>query len=339
MRITNWYTGVVESTNDPLQVGRVQVRCMGYHTPDLTLIPSADLPWATVILPTTSASIGGVGANHAITAGTWVFGFFRDMELQDPVILGTIPTSAAISGYDNNNGTSPKVGFQDPMGTYPLRAGSDVPAGSLSYMGKGNPAYNNKMQASLSIYDVYMGKGNTMNATETTGPSAAAPGVTGSASAIVAAAESQLGVIETDNNNRGPGIEKYWSAVGGGYGQAWCAAFVCWCVQQSGMLDEKTRPKTAGAYALETEWAASNPSVVQIIKNARSCQPGDICIFSWAGGQGHACIVKESTPTGFITIEGNTQTGATEGVFQKNRNFTYVRSMLRIKSGQGATVV
>ena len=338
MKITNWYTGVVECVNDPLQLGRVQVRCMGYHTPDLSLIPSADLPWAHIILPTTSASISGIGISHAMTAGTWVFGFFRDNELQDPVIIGTIPGDAAISGFDNNAGTTPKIGFQDPMGTYPLVAGRDIPAGALSYMGKGNPAYNNKMQASLSISDVYMGKGNTMNATDTTGPSEDVPSIKGSASAIVSAAMSQIGVIETNNNNLGPGIEKYWSAIpGGGYGQAWCAAFVCWCVRESGMLDEKHRPKTAGAFALETDWASSNPSVVQIIRNPRQVQPGDICIFSWAAGNGHATIVKESTPNGFTTIEGNTQTGATEGVFVKNRNFTYVRSILRIKASSITT--
>jgi len=334
MKITNWYTGVVENTNDPLQLGRVQVRCMGYHTPDLTLIPSKDLPWATVILPTTSAGLSGVGSSVGLMSGSWVFGFFRDLEMQDPVVLGTMSGSSSISGYDNNRGTTPILGFQDPMGTYPLTAGHDIPAGALSYAGKGNPAYNNKLQASMSISSVFMGKGNTMNATGVTGPNGvSAPTASGSAAAIVPIAQGQIGVIETNNNNIGPGIEKYWTAVGGGYGQSWCAAFVCWCVQQSGILDDKNRPKTASAFGLETEWAASHPSIVQIIRNPREAQPGDIVIFSWASGKGHAGIVKEPTPNGFTTIEGNTVSNGVEGVFMKNKTLACVRSLLRIKSG------
>ena len=34
-----WFVGVVESRNDPAQLGRVQVRCLGYHTADKNLIP------------------------------------------------------------------------------------------------------------------------------------------------------------------------------------------------------------------------------------------------------------------------------------------------------------
>ena len=35
-----WFTGVVESRDDPAKLGRVQVRCLGYHTEDLNDIPS-----------------------------------------------------------------------------------------------------------------------------------------------------------------------------------------------------------------------------------------------------------------------------------------------------------
>ena len=34
-----WFTGVVENRNDPAKLGRVQVRCLGYHTEDLIDIP------------------------------------------------------------------------------------------------------------------------------------------------------------------------------------------------------------------------------------------------------------------------------------------------------------
>ena len=31
----NWWFGVVEDRNDPLKLGRVRVRCYGWHTDDL----------------------------------------------------------------------------------------------------------------------------------------------------------------------------------------------------------------------------------------------------------------------------------------------------------------
>ena len=115
MRINDWYVGVVEDINDPQGQGRVRVRCLGYHTPDRNKLPTQDLPLATVMLPTTSASVAGIGLSAtALIPNTWVFGFFRDgAELQDPVIMGTI-TSA--SGYDVGYDVTGNIGFGDPHG-------------------------------------------------------------------------------------------------------------------------------------------------------------------------------------------------------------------------------
>ena len=41
-----WFTGVVEDRDDPDKLGRVRVRCVGYHTDDVNKIPTADLPWS-----------------------------------------------------------------------------------------------------------------------------------------------------------------------------------------------------------------------------------------------------------------------------------------------------
>ena len=74
-----WFTGVVENRNDPAKLGRVQVRCLGYHTEDLIDIPSADLPWAHVMHPVTDPAMQGLGNSPSfLTEGTWVIGFFRD---------------------------------------------------------------------------------------------------------------------------------------------------------------------------------------------------------------------------------------------------------------------
>ena len=32
-----WFTGVVENRNDPAKLGRVQVRCLGFHTENLQI--------------------------------------------------------------------------------------------------------------------------------------------------------------------------------------------------------------------------------------------------------------------------------------------------------------
>ena len=39
-----WFTGVVEDNLDPQQMGRVRVRCFGYHTDDKIQIPTESLP-------------------------------------------------------------------------------------------------------------------------------------------------------------------------------------------------------------------------------------------------------------------------------------------------------
>ena len=109
-----WFTGVVENRNDPAKLGRVQVRCLGYHTEDLNDIPSADLPWAHVMHPVTDPAMQGMGNTPSfLTEGTWVIGFFRDAnEKQQPVILGSLP---GVPAYAADSST----GFNDPNGKYP----------------------------------------------------------------------------------------------------------------------------------------------------------------------------------------------------------------------------
>ena len=108
-----WFNGVVEDRQDPQYTGRVRVRCIGYHTQDKIKLPTADLPWATVVLPTTSAGISGLGSSpSALVEGSWVFGYFRDEDLQEPIVLGSLP------GRPIELASSSK-GFYDPNGVYP----------------------------------------------------------------------------------------------------------------------------------------------------------------------------------------------------------------------------
>tara|TARA_Y100001963_G_scaffold158331_1_gene257568 strand:+ start:442 stop:1872 length:1431 start_codon:yes stop_codon:yes gene_type:complete len=88
-----WFVGVVEDRNDPDQIGRVRVRCVGFHTDNKVDLPSDDLPWAHVMHPITDPSMHGMGNSPSfLVEGSWVVGFFRDAEtMQQPVIIGTLP--------------------------------------------------------------------------------------------------------------------------------------------------------------------------------------------------------------------------------------------------------
>ena len=88
-----WFVGVVEDRQDPDKLGRVRVRCLGFHTENITDLPTADLPWAHIMHPVTDPSMHGLGNTPAfMVEGSWVIGFFRDAaEKQYPVIIGTLP--------------------------------------------------------------------------------------------------------------------------------------------------------------------------------------------------------------------------------------------------------
>jgi GH24 family phage-related lysozyme (muramidase) len=107
-----WWTGVVEDVEDPLKVGRIRVRIFGYHSEDKTDIPTDKLPWASPIMPISSASIGGIGTSPTgVTKKSWVMGFFRDgYNAQDPIVWGTVPGRKNDgSEGQNNNGRGKSV--------------------------------------------------------------------------------------------------------------------------------------------------------------------------------------------------------------------------------------
>ncbi len=85
-----WFTGKIEDINDPEGLNRVRVRCFGFYADDIAV---SDLPWATVMMPVTSASLKGNGGNHHLEVGSWVVGFFRDgPSAQDPMVMGSVAT-------------------------------------------------------------------------------------------------------------------------------------------------------------------------------------------------------------------------------------------------------
>ena len=141
-----WFVGVVENRNDPAKLGRVQVRCLGYHTEDLVDIPSKDLPWAHVMHPVTDPSMQGLGNSPTfLVEGSWVVGFFRDAnEKQQPIIMGSLPGVPIEAGSDFGG----DEGFIDPNGKYPAlsRDGSNhsINESDVSRLARGEDAETHK---------------------------------------------------------------------------------------------------------------------------------------------------------------------------------------------------
>jgi len=112
-----WWMGVVENRMDPLGLGRCQVRIFGWHTDNLQLIPSSDLPWALPVLPSNNS-----GNFSTPKEGDYVTGFFADAEAgQFPIMLGVLP---GIKTADPSGNT----GFQDPRTPAQIAAAPRVPA-------------------------------------------------------------------------------------------------------------------------------------------------------------------------------------------------------------------
>jgi hypothetical protein len=81
-----WFMGVVENVVDPLLVGRLKVRIIGWHD-DADVMSTDDLPWSYPIRPITQANVPS-----NVKVGDWVIGFFLDGKLgQQPMVFGVLP--------------------------------------------------------------------------------------------------------------------------------------------------------------------------------------------------------------------------------------------------------
>jgi len=122
-----WWMGVVESRNDPLEMGRCKVRVHGWHSPSLGDIPSDDLPWAVPVNSLNNSSFA------TAKEGDFVFGFFADgRNAQVPLILGIVPAFAIEKGTAD-------IGFNDLRDEAALAAApKKVTARSYSRSGTGS---------------------------------------------------------------------------------------------------------------------------------------------------------------------------------------------------------
>lgn len=97
-----WWIGTVEDRMDPIKLGRVRVRCIGWHNENKNLLPTNMLPWAQCIFPPNQIE------PYAPKEGEMVVGFFLDGEnAQEPVVFGIFPRIPL-------RAADPSKGFNDP---------------------------------------------------------------------------------------------------------------------------------------------------------------------------------------------------------------------------------
>ena len=194
------YYGIVEDRQDPLKIGRVRVRVHGIHTDLKDEIATPDLPWAQVLLPTTSAGLSGFGTQHGLVEGSTVLLFFRDEHLcQQPVIIGSAagipqagyretaddklmsrrvdkgfndPRQLTVSGYDGtSDGPHPDMdrrrghGLTTALDTAPKIYESR----GISYIGKGSSITEPTLtEADLPYYPLYTDSSDLSKLADTT---------------------------------------------------------------------------------------------------------------------------------------------------------------------------
>ncbi len=106
------------NSDSPGFAERYKVRIMGYHTGAMEDLKDEELPWATVMYPTTAGG-GGRGSYQSanLTQGCFVFGFFLDGDqCQVPVIMGALgfnDYNAVKSTLPEKNGFLPFTGYPE----------------------------------------------------------------------------------------------------------------------------------------------------------------------------------------------------------------------------------
>ena len=98
---------------------RLKVRIMGYHPFSKAELEDKDLPWANVMLPSTSGTGGAnFAASVALRPGDVVIGFFLDGETaQQPIIMGAFSRTNDVSQDlpSESIGFVPFTGYSDKI--------------------------------------------------------------------------------------------------------------------------------------------------------------------------------------------------------------------------------
>lgn len=277
-----FWTGIVENTQDPDRLGRVQVRIFNIHTDNKTLLPTADLFWADVCQPIFSAAISGKGlAPVGLVEGSMVGGIFKDPEgMQEPIVWFSMGGMREV----NVNST---LGFNDPMGLYPtpnVQGDVNIRAGGLGNTGAMNARTSNAIGTQTVSSD-------PLATTTSLSPDdlKKAP--------WIPIAQSYLGINEEKNASQ----IKEFLKVGGGLSAsetvAWCAAYANYCLQKAGV--QGTRSAAARSFL---NWGQQLPLT--------NIPFGAIVVFAGSRGpsSGHVAFCLKDNGSTVQCIGGNQTT-------------------------------
>jgi hypothetical protein len=135
-------------------------------------------------------------------------------------------------------------------------------------------------------------------------------------------------------SNRGPDVEKYLASVGRNPGDAWCAAFVYWCVEKaSNSLGTMSHLMKTGRVASMWHDAVERNSVITVedVRAGIADIPhGAIYCAVYTSGKGHTGFVERREGDILHTIEGNTSikgSSSGEGVRAKKRSLSRYKAI------------
>jgi hypothetical protein len=136
-----WWVGEVEDSEDPMELGRVKVRVLGYYTNvrggTTDSLPKEQLPWATVLQHTSQPGNDGQGVSSGqLQPGAIVMGFFMDGEsAQMPIVIGVMRVNKdpktktkkqfAFTGEKMEPGIAPNAAALPPGETNTVAISSD----------------------------------------------------------------------------------------------------------------------------------------------------------------------------------------------------------------------
>lgn len=174
--VQSWI-GVVVNVMDPQYSGRVQIRVFGRHD-DTVNIPDADLPWAQVIQPVTSAARGRMGtAPVGLVVGSRVIGNWLDSDRQYPLVMGSVGRAGAPIPGQTVNG-APAV--NTALGSIPGPTQNNI-SNPYSSLYESRVTIQDIDSGSANIDGVNLGEGAVMTEAVEEGMSSAKFGTTGSA--------------------------------------------------------------------------------------------------------------------------------------------------------------
>jgi len=132
---------------------RVKVRIMGYHTRSRKNLKPADLPWASVMMPTTETiTRDHAGSTHGLENGMWVIGTFMDGEsAQQPVVMGSLGIVDKNQPYedrlDDIGGTNHFPSTERALKTREQNKSDEGHGASNRGSKRGGPSKNDQRQA------------------------------------------------------------------------------------------------------------------------------------------------------------------------------------------------